>query len=415
MQAVMERPNGVSSPTQDWRPVAEPEFAEVVPDDLPSSYEETSADREALWAELARLPGRAAQCWFCASTKDSAITRPRFPRDPQDLRGVFREHEGPAVDVAGLMSGVRHRIDRRHQRRRTAGIVAVGIVTALAAGVPIFVSSIPEQDSGIAGGTSQPAPTATASAPAAGEALDRDALGSTEFAFSVAEPPGDYTMESLSTGPGWQLLRLYTLDNVDAPRTLDVGLYDLGLAGLAAPEPTGETVEIESSSAGPLTVQVISLSQEGQSYPGVGWLTGNGLLLTVTSDGPADLARPETLAVAAQVDLEHPYPLTFPFQGAVANTTVGQYEATITGDGYLTIYYVDGFLIDISVRPDFVDRIDDEQLRQIGVRILVIPERDRRQCLDRPAARLRWRSGRSATISSVVRTTHPALSALESH
>ncbi len=24
----------------------------------------------------------------------------RFPRDPQDLRGVFGEHEGPAVDVA---------------------------------------------------------------------------------------------------------------------------------------------------------------------------------------------------------------------------------------------------------------------------------------------------------------------------
>jgi len=355
------------------------------------------------------------------------MTRPRFPRDPQDLRGAFREHEGPAVDVAGLMSGVRHRIDRRRQRRRTAGIVAVGIVTALAAGLPIVVSSIPDQDSRVAGGTSQPAPTATASAPAEGEPLDRDALGSTQFAFTVAEPPGDYTMESLSTGPGWQLLRLYTLDNVDAPRTLDVRLYDPGLAGLAAPEPTGETVEIESSSAGPLTVQVISLSQEGQSYPGVGWLTGNGLWLTVTSDGPADLVRPETLAVAAQVDLGDPDPLTFPFQvgavpegfdlvgggisrplqggsaylrfhdlsplftesesaltirvtnqpgipeDAVVNTTVGQYEATITGDGYLSIYDVDGFLIDISVRPDFVDRIDDEQLRQIGVRILVIP------------------------------------------
>jgi len=355
------------------------------------------------------------------------MTRPRFPRDPQDLRGAFREHEGPAVDVAGLMSGVRHRIDRRRQRRRTAGIVAVGIVTALAAGLPIVVSSIPDQNSGIAGGSSQPAPTATASAPAQDQPLDRDALGSTQFGFTVAERPSDYTSENASTGPGWQLLRLFVPDSVQPNRTLDVRLFDPVLAGLPAPEPTGETVTVDSASAGQLTVQVISLSQEGQSYPGVGWLTGNGLWLTVTSDGPADLARKEALAVAAQVDLEHPYPLTFPFQvgyvpdgfdlvgggtssplpggstylrfhdlsplfvesesaltirvtnqpgipeDAVVNTTVGQYEATITGDGYLSIYNVEGFLIDISVRPDFVDRIDDEQLRQIGVRILVIP------------------------------------------
>lgn len=39
----------------------EPEFAEVVPGDQAPSHEETSADRDALWAELARLPkqGRA--------------------------------------------------------------------------------------------------------------------------------------------------------------------------------------------------------------------------------------------------------------------------------------------------------------------------------------------------------------------
>ena len=39
----------------------EPEFAEVVRADLAPSHEETSADRDALWAELARLPrqGRA--------------------------------------------------------------------------------------------------------------------------------------------------------------------------------------------------------------------------------------------------------------------------------------------------------------------------------------------------------------------
>jgi RNA polymerase sigma-70 factor (sigma-E family) len=137
MQAVMERPYSLSSPTQDWRPVdfeefaadrlpsltryatmlagsrevaedvvqdalvkthakwkkistldrpdlyvkrivtnefmslrrrrkvstvpLEPEFAEVVHADRAPSHEETSADRDALWAELARLPrqGRA--------------------------------------------------------------------------------------------------------------------------------------------------------------------------------------------------------------------------------------------------------------------------------------------------------------------------------------------------------------------
>lgn len=39
----------------------EPDFAEVVPGDQAPSHEETSADRDALWVELARLPrqGRA--------------------------------------------------------------------------------------------------------------------------------------------------------------------------------------------------------------------------------------------------------------------------------------------------------------------------------------------------------------------
>jgi RNA polymerase sigma-70 factor (sigma-E family) len=39
----------------------EPDFAELVPGDQAPSHEETSADRDALWAELARLPrqGRA--------------------------------------------------------------------------------------------------------------------------------------------------------------------------------------------------------------------------------------------------------------------------------------------------------------------------------------------------------------------
>ncbi len=355
------------------------------------------------------------------------MTRSGPPRDPHELHGVFREHEGPEVDVAGLLSGVRQRIEHRRKRRRTVGIVAVGMVTAIAAAIPIVVSSIPDQPSSPAGGSSQPAPTTTASAPPQDEQLDREELGSTEFAFTVAERPADYTMEYASTGPGWQLLRLFVPDSVQPQRTLDVHLFDPVLAGLGAPEPTGETRQIDSPSAGPFTAQVISLSQEGQSTGGVGWLTDNGLWLTVTSDSDSEIARQDVLDVAAQVDLGRHYPLTFPFQvgyvpegfdlvggssgapmpggstslsfhdlsplfigsdsaltiritnqaevpeDAVVNTTVGNYQATITEDGYLSIYNVDGFLIDISVRPDFVDRIDEELLRQIGVRILVIP------------------------------------------
>jgi len=238
----------------------------------------------------------------------------------------------------------------------------------------------------------------------------------------------DTTMEFASTGPGWQLLRLLVLDSVEPYRTLDVRLFDPGLAGLPVPEQTGETVIVDSSSAGPLTVQVISLSQEGQSYPGVGWLTDNGLWLAVTSGGgPADLARQETLAVAAQVDLGKPYPLTFPFQvgyvpegfdlvggatggplpgasnflrfhdlsplfaegesaltvsavnapgipeDAVPNTMVGPYQAQLVEGLYMSVFDVDGFLINISVRADFGDRIGEDQLRQVAESIVVIP------------------------------------------
>lgn len=355
------------------------------------------------------------------------MTRSRPPRDPQDLRGAFREHEGPAVDVAGLLSGVRHRIERRRQRRRTAGIVAVGMVTALAAAVPIVVSSIPDQNTSTAGGSSSPVPVPTAPAPAEEQPLAAEDLRSTEFAFTVDERPPDYTMEFTSTGPGWQLLRLFVLDNVEPYRTLDVRLFDPALAGLPAPEPTGESVMVESSSAGPLTVQVISLTQEGQTSSGVGWLTDNGLWLAVTSDGPTDLARQEALAVAAQVDLGNPYPLTFPFQvgyvpegfdlagaatagpahgassflrfhdlsplfaegesaltmtavnlpgipeDSVPNTMVGPYQAEFQEGLFLSVFDVGGFQINISVRADFGDRIGEDQLRQIAESIVVIP------------------------------------------
>lgn len=354
------------------------------------------------------------------------MTRPQGPREPQDLRGVFRDHEGSTVDVPGLMAGVRHRIQRRRARRRTAGIVAVGLVTALAAGIPIVASSIPDQDSGTAGGTSQSVPSDT-HAPVP-QPLDGPALRSTQFAFTVAERPADYTMASSSTGPGWQMLRLYVLDNVAPQRSLDVTIFDPALSGLAAPSSTGETAVVDSPSAGQLTVQFIVIEREGQQSPGVGWETDTGLWLTVTSDGgPADLARQEVLAVAAQVDLGRPYPLTFPFHlgyvpdgfdlaggsagepqlesatflsfhdlsplsagsepalsisavnqpgipsDGAANTTIGSYQAQLTEGLYLSVFDVEGFMINVSVRADFADRISEDQLRQIAESIVVIP------------------------------------------
>ncbi|MBA3339155.1 MAG: hypothetical protein H0T54_05315 [Geodermatophilaceae bacterium] len=355
------------------------------------------------------------------------MTRPQGQRDPQDLRRVFRDHEGSTVDVSGLMTGVRQRINRRRVRRRTAGIVAIGLVTALAAAVPIVASSIPNRDTGTAGGSSQSATASGASGAPKADGPTGEALRSTEFAFTLGERPADYTMEYASTGPGWQTLRLSVLDSVQPQRTLDVTLFDPGLSGLPAPEPTGETVAVDSTSAGLLTVQVVNASAEGQSSLGVGWLTGNGLWLTVTSDGPTDLARQEALAVAVQVDLGHPYPLTFPFQvgfvpegfdlsgasgggtlqggssflsfhdlsplfageepalsisainrpgvpqDAMPNTTVGPYQASLTEGLYLQVFDVGGFLINVSVRPDFGDRIDEAALRRIAQELVVIP------------------------------------------
>ncbi len=121
-------------------------------------------------------------------------------------------------------------------------------------------------------------------------------------------------METLTTFPGKQSLHLMVLDNVEPYRTLDVELFDPALSGLPAPEPTGETVALDSVSASQITVQVIAAGEGDEQSFGVGWLTSNDLWLTVTSDGPIDLARQEVLSVAAQVDLGRPFPLTFPFQ-----------------------------------------------------------------------------------------------------
>lgn len=86
-------------------------------------------------------------------------------------------------------------------------------------------------------GTSQLAPTPSATSPAQGQPLERKALGSTVFRFTVAEQPADYTKAYASTGPGWQLLRFSVPDSVQPNRILDVRLFDPALAGLPRSRP----------------------------------------------------------------------------------------------------------------------------------------------------------------------------------
>ena len=60
-------------------------------------------------------------------------------------------------------------------------------------------------------------------------------------------------------------------------------------------------------------------------------------------------------------------------QDGAANTTVGPYQAQLTEGLYLSVFDVEGFTINVSVRPDFADRISEDQLRQIAESIVVIP------------------------------------------
>lgn len=347
-------------------------------------------------------------------------------RSPEDLRRAFDAASSEPVDTDRILAGIRTRIAARRARRRRATILSVAAATVLLAITPFVVSSLDDEQ--------QPDGGSVASSPSAteGETLDAPALRPTQFAFAVGERPPDYTMEYATTGPGVQSLHLSVLDLVEPNRTLDVELFDPALSGLPAPDPTGEVLTVDSPTAGPIDVQVIGAptGEHEQSF-GVGWQTGNGLWLTVTSDGPADLARQEVLAVAAQVDLGGSYPLRFPFQvgylpdgfevagtsggsdleggsttlefvdsstqltqyepamsiqavnapgvpeDAVPNTTVGPYQGQLVEDAsyglYLSLYDVGGFLINIGVREEYRDRIDEAQMRRIAESIVVLP------------------------------------------
>lgn len=346
-------------------------------------------------------------------------------RGPEDLRRAFDSVSSEPVDTDGMLAGIRNRIAARRARRRRATILSVAGATAVLAITPFVVSSLDDDQTD--GGSVASSPSATE-----GETLDAPALRPTQFAFAVGERPPDYTMQYATTGPGVHTLHLSVLDVVEPNRTLDVELFDPALSGLPTPDPTGEVITVDSPTGGPIDVQVIGAptGENEQSFV-VGRQTASGLWLTVTSDGPGDLARQEVLAVAAQVDLRPGYPLRFPFQlgylpdgfeiagtsgasnleggsttlefvdsstqltqyepalsieavnaaevpeDAVPNTTVGPYQAQLVEDAsyglYLSMFDVGGFLINIGVREDYLDRIDEAEMRRIAESLVVLP------------------------------------------
>lgn len=349
-------------------------------------------------------------------------------RGPDDLRRAFDSVGASPVDTDGMLAGIRTRIAARRSRRRRATIVSVAAVTGLIALTPVVVSSFDtETDPPVAGPVGS-SPPVTLDQPSTSETLQPTGL-----AFTVGELPQGYAEVGVRTEYGYQASQYASLDS-NPQSQLDVQFYDPELSGRPAPSTTGETLAVESVTAGPLDVQVITTRADNPLVQfGAAWQTDTGLWLTITSNAPGDLARQEALSVAAQVDLTARQPLTFPIQlgyvpagfqpiGAsrsvdteepaglqtslqlddrpgvayedtawqiyagsrpsrseypMANTTVGPYQAELSegGDGRrdLTLFDVDGFVINISVNPDYADVIDEAEMRRIAESVVVIP------------------------------------------
>ncbi|MGI8722675.1 MAG: hypothetical protein ACR2JG_10645 [Geodermatophilaceae bacterium] len=356
------------------------------------------------------------------------MTRPQSPRDSDDLRRAFREHEGRTVDVAGLLAGVRERIARRRSRRRTAGVLAAGMATALLAAVPIVVSGLDSKPR-IPGPVAE-SPQVLEAPPAP----KSDQLAADTILFTVRDLPDGYTSESQETGLGRQS-RYYTTLGTNPQAQLEVQLFDVRLSGQPAPSPTGEVLQLTAPTGESRTVSVVATPPvPSQPAFGVAWQTDTGLWVLVTSNAAGALGRDEALAVAAAVDFGTSERLTFPIRvgsipegfalisasrqaapavpGALQislrlddragvvyestafqiyaanragipeyttpNTTVGSYQAELNeaenGRADLTIYDVAGFMINISVSPAYRDRIDEQAMRDIAANIEVVPD-----------------------------------------
>lgn len=360
-------------------------------------------------------------------------------RTPEDLRRTFDSVDAAQVDTDRMLARIHSGIGARRARRRRATILVAAAATALIAITPVVVSALNNDPP--ARGQVAATPSTTGEQP-----LDDAASPPMEFAFTVGERPPGYSTEYASTSLGVQSLAFYPPASANLPREIEIQLFDPQLSGRPVPEPIGETIAVESVSSGPLLVQVIAAGTNGDEQPrfGVGWQTGNGLWLTITSDAPRELARQEVLAVAAQVDLGAPEPLTFPFQlgylpdglqligtsrqadaegclqasielddraqvrseppallvsaantpgvpaDAAVDTTVFRYPTQPTDDGYVRsaviLYDVDGFMITISVSEAYVELIDEEEMRRIAESVVVLPgaANDQTVWTDRP-------------------------------
>lgn len=334
--------------------------------------------------------------------------------------------------LARIQTGAQAR--RSAQRRRVAA-VCVGAAAAVIAGVAIVVPSLGSDnpDTGPAASTpaSTPAPTPapTPTAPATEQPPGAEPSQATVLGFTPGPRPAGYTTDLALIQPG---LQVFTFDAPLGPERsnqITMQLFDPQLSGRPAPEPTGETITIDSVNEGSRTVQVIATDPTVDEDPrfGIGWPTGANAWFTVTSDAPGDEARQQVVAAAEEVDLTEGAPLSFPFQlgyvpdgfdpsGALRladadgqrratldfgddpqsitawqvsadntpesldsftpNTTVGQYPALLSGDasiGVVLSLVIDGFLVYIYVNENYIDQIDEDAMRRIAESISILP------------------------------------------
>lgn len=356
-------------------------------------------------------------------------------RSTQDLRHEFDWVDATPVDTSTMHSRIQVGIDTRRiaQRRRVAvlSVAAAAILIAVGAIViPSLGSDRADRSQVATIPSGSPDQVDTSGSPE--QVPESGPLRPTRLDFTVGEQPSDYTLGLASTSPGLQLAYFSTPDEAGSGDTIEIALFDPDLSGRPVPEPTGETLSTTSPSGEVLNLPVVAAepAPDGEPVFALGWQTPAALWLTVSSVGSGDRARQAALDAASQVDLTASQSLTFPFQvgyvpdgmeltgaeqpgangegshslsfdggpaglnefppllisarnlpgvppGANPNTTVGQYQAEWTAESFdgpvLSVYDVGGFIIGISVRDDYVDLVDEAQMRRIAESIMVIP------------------------------------------
>ncbi|MDQ3732839.1 MAG: hypothetical protein M3400_02380 [Actinomycetota bacterium] len=336
-----------------------------------------------------------------------------YPVDPDDM--LVRIHAGSAAL-------------QTERRRRVAALSVAAAAILIAVGaviVPSLGNDRADRD--------QVATTPTPSTPAEQENPEQP-MPAVALDFSPGERPPSYTTTYSFIQPGLQLVSFETPIGPEASREVRIQLLDPEVSGQPTPVLTGETVLINSLSQGPLTANVIQTGTVAYEEPtfGIDWQAADGRWFVVTSDAPSEQARTEVVDVAEQIDLRARAPFTYPFQlgfvpegvkpigglgshdangngragldfgddprspsvalqvwadGApdlanfAPNTTVGPYQAQLTLPsqtyfGATLVMIVDGFLVTIDVTENYVDVIDEQELRRIAEELTIIPGAD---------------------------------------